>query len=148
MSFDFEADLPIGHLCPLQRARNTNDYLEIANNSHGGWSGAGLGIEMLRGSLVYWFIGFWLLGFKLSKFLGFKFSKIYQSSISCILGYIDPISENLKFLLDGSSGLFGAPLCQQKSKCWFLPISRFINNNMFINGLDTFLGIFRDFWWL
>ena len=47
----------------------------------GGWSGAGVGVGMLRGRgggfLVSWFLVFmasWFLAFLLSKFLGFLFS--------------------------------------------------------------------------
>ena len=54
---------------------------------------------MLRGRGGSWFLGFWLLGILVSKFLGFtiswfpgfKVSKIYQMSIPCFLENIDLI---------------------------------------------------------
>ena len=51
-----------------------------------------------------------LLGFNNSWFIGFKVSEIYQISILCFLGDIDPISKIFKMLFDGSSRCFGARL--------------------------------------
>ena len=36
-----------------------------------GLSGAGVGVGMLRAVLVSWFLGFWFLGFLVSKFCGY-----------------------------------------------------------------------------
>ena len=82
------------------------------------WSGAGVGIGMLRGRgwfLVSWCLGFlvsWFRSFLVSKFLGFKASKIYKIICSCFLEDTDPISKIFKILLNGSSGLVGARLFQ------------------------------------
>ena len=147
-----------------------------------GWSGAGVGVGMVRGKgefLVYWFLGFlvswllvawfrrfwflcnlfswclgffvfvvsWLLGFLVSmilgvvvpkffsflvsKCLGFRNSRLlgleaskiqkitqsawktlvpyYQTTISCYLVDIDPISKIFKHLLNGSGGISRCP---------------------------------------
>ena len=76
-------------------------------------SGAGVGLGILRGRVVSWFLGFlfvWLFCFGFLGclvldfcFLGFKGSKIYQISISCLLMDIDLISKLFKNLLDRSS---------------------------------------------
>ena len=48
-----------------------------------GWSGAGVGVGMLKGAgdsltwKVYWFLGFWFIGFKVSWFQSFEDSKIH-----------------------------------------------------------------------
>ena len=48
-------------------------------------------LEKLIGLLVYWCIGFLFVGSFVPKFLGFKVSKVYQLSISRLLGDIDLI---------------------------------------------------------
>ena len=82
-----------------------------------------------RGGRRYVEGGSWLLGFlvskflcfrvssflvswcqMVSKFLGFKVSKIYQMLISCFQEKIGPISKIFKILLDGSTGFVGARL--------------------------------------
>ena len=98
------------------------------------WSGAGVGVGMLRGKGVLSFLGskflgflflkfhgpdFRLLGTKVVWFIGLKVSKIYQISISCFQEGIDLVSKISEILLDGSSGLFGARLFSSLQNCGF-----------------------------
>ena len=60
-------------------------------------------------------LGFLILkfpGFLVLKFLGFSVSKVYHISISCLQEDVDPISEMVKNILDGSSGIVCARLFQ------------------------------------
>ena len=76
-----------------------------------GWSGAGLGVDMLTGaedSLAWkWkrFLGFLVFGFLVSWF--------YQMSISCSLEDIGPISKIFEISLDESSSFVGARLFEK-----------------------------------
>ena len=120
--------------------------------------------------LVSWFLVFLVLGFLdcevycflgslVSKFLGFKVSKIYltfrweklaphyQIFVSCFMIDIGPISKILMNSLDGSTGLFGARRFQNdlfpKSN-----IVRFPKLISFKSDVGSFLAFFEVSWGL
>ena len=124
-----------------------------------GWSGAGVGVGMLRGRrggswlldclvsrflgfLVFAFLIFGLFGFKVSwwqSFLvqRFKVSMIphYQISMSCFQEDIDPILKIFKKFQDGSSWFPGAPLLQHFRFCRFPKMFRYIRQTFIMANL-------------
>ena len=91
-----------------------------------------MGVGLLRGRGGSWFLGLLVFGFVVhsclvslfvsvmvlafgflaSKSLGFKVSKIYRVSISCLLEEIDPISKFFKKSQYGYPACVGARLFQ------------------------------------
>ena len=58
--------------------------------SQRGWSGAGVGVGILRGFLVSWF-----LGFKVSRFLGWSVSWCWLFFVSKLLGFKVSTSQSI-----------------------------------------------------
>ena len=107
-----------------------------------GWSGAGVGISMLRGAVdsltwKYWFLDFWFLGFKVSWFRSSKDPTL--PTISYFLEDNDPISKIFEKFQDGSSCFVGEFPKLQKM---ISDISR-VENHVFKNDLGFFLGFFE-----
>ena len=61
----------IRNIIPMLMADSKNVGKPLKNGRPIGWSGAEVGVGMLRGFLVVWFLGFWFLGILVSKFCGF-----------------------------------------------------------------------------
>ena len=113
-------DVVLSSLCPPRR-----------------WSGAGVGVGMLRGiPLLENKKGFLVFGFGFlvsKNVLCFQniFVTYYQMSISCFLIDMKYISKILEILLDGSSSFVGARLFE---KCQNVGCQKFsdMKNNMFL----------------
>ena len=78
-----------------------------------GWTGAGVGVGMLRGRGVLGFLVSWFQSVLVSWFQSFLFSKFQRfTKLPCHVFWeiLIPISKIFKNLLDGSSGLIGAKL--------------------------------------
>ena len=81
-------------------------------------------LENKRTFLVPLFFDFCVLGsevswFSVSKFLGFKVSKICRISFSCLQEEIVPASKIFKISLYGSPGFFGALFSKNVNKLEF-----------------------------
>ena len=110
--------------------------------------------------LVPWFSGSWFLGFLVSKFLGLLVSKFqsskdsmipyYQTSISCFLENIDPISKIFKQYLDGYSCFFGHPSFPIFFNRFDFHFLRFVDNDccenysLFFLAYLTYPGVSKD----
>ena len=83
--------------------------IEMARHCKQSWEVQG--IPLLENKKVSWCLVSW---FWVSWFLGFRVSKIYQISISCIFIEVDHISIIFKILFNGSSSFVGAGLFENR----------------------------------